>query len=625
MEKSQIEKTKIRIIRPLPVQVVNKIAAGEVIERPSAVVKELVENAIDAGSTQIDIIIEKSGAKLIKIVDNGCGIPEEQLEIAFSRHATSKISVFDDLNTLHSYGFRGEALPSIASVSRMRMATRDNKSTTGQEIIYEGGVLQSKEPIASAVGTTVEVENIFFNTPARRKFLKSESTETRHISRTAMALAIGRYDIGFSYTNNSRKIFSVPSGTTLNERVANLLKKDGKFLPVEFKGDYVDITGCIGLPDMAQHNRYGQFLFVNDRYIQSPVISHAFMAGYGELIPRGMFPIGALLLTVRTNDVDVNVHPGKTEVRLSFEREIHREIRHVVADVLRQDGIIPLFRGATSGTTATGTSHNSGNTNFDKKSETGSRQDFIPGINNSPPLSPGDLERLYNQSDIDSSKMQSPPMGVDKNTGEVLEVNNPEFSKDDGPMPTDGFNLVGRFANLYLLLQSGENLYIVDQHTAHERVLYEETLERIADQSIHGQNLLFPVQVELSPEQLAVFDESLEMLNKSGFMVSEFGGRTINIEAVPLVLAKKSPEKMFLKIIDDIASLRKAGCDLIKAMAQSIACRSAVMSGDRLNDQEATHLISSLLNCRDKYSCPHGRPTFIKISKEDLDKQFGRG
>jgi len=624
MNRPQSDKTKIRFIRPLPVQVVNKIAAGEVIERPSAVVKELVENAIDAGATQIDIIIEKSGAKLIKIVDNGCGISEEQLEIAFSRHATSKISVFDDLNTLYTYGFRGEALPSIASVSRMRMVTRTAGDATGTEILYEGGVLQSKEPMASPVGTTVEVENLFFNTPARRKFLKSEATETRHISRTAMALAIGRYDIGFSYTNNSKKIFSVPAGTSLGERVANLLKKDGKFIPVEFKGDYVDLKGCIGLPDMAQHNRYGQFLFVNDRYVQSPVISHSFLAGYGELIPRGMFPIGALLLTVRTNDIDVNVHPGKTEVRLSFEREIHREIRHVVADSLRQDGIIPIFRGTTSPGPNHNTTQFSSNSNNNRISAS-SGQTSIPGITNSQPLSQHDLERLYNQPDIDPSKMQAPSVHVDQETGEVINVEDFENKIEGATTPSDGFNLVGRFANLYLLLQSGENLYIVDQHTAHERVLYEETLDKIEGQSLHGQNLLFPVQIELSPEQLAVFEESMEMLNRSGFAVSEFGGRTINIEAVPLVLAKKSPEKMFIKIIDDISSLRKAGCDLIKAMAQSIACRSAVMSGDRLTDQEATHLIKSLLNCREKYSCPHGRPTFIKISKDDLDKQFGRG
>jgi len=621
MNDPSTDKTAQPRIKPLPARVINKIAAGEVVERPASVVKELVENAVDAGADRIDIIIEKSGTKLIKIVDNGCGIDEEQIEIAFSRHATSKIASFDDLNSLLSYGFRGEALPSIASVSRLRMVSRTNRARAGTEIIYEGGVLHSKEPVAAPPGTIIEVENLFYNTPARRKFLKAETTEARHISRTATALAIGRFDIGFSLTMNGRKLFSLPSGSSLKERVAGLLGKNKEFVTVKGEAGPVKVEGCISLPDLLQNNRFGQFIFINGRFIHSPTLSHALAAGYGELIPRGMYPIGALLLTVDAAEVDVNVHPAKTEVRLSREREIHDALRHIVKDALRHDGIIPSFKTAVPFKSSESI-QSSGRR--EPSLEEGSRG-LIPGIRQEQRFNTNLLSELYKTPDVQAAKPEQEIVMVDKKTGEVLETKPEPFTETPAPESLEGFRLVGRFSDLYLLVQSGEDLYVVDQHTAHERVLYEETLPLIEAQGVNGQNLLFPVQVELSPEQLAIFEEALELLNKSGFCVSYFGGRMINIEAIPSILSKKPPDRTFLKVIDDVASLKKAGYDLKKAMAQSLACRSAVMAGDRLTDDEAIHLVSRLLKCQDKYSCPHGRPTFIRISKADLDRQFGRG
>jgi len=613
------DKSDERWIRPLPERVINKIAAGEVIERPAAVVKELVENSVDAGADRIEIIIEKAGDRLLKIVDNGCGIAEEQVEVAFSRHATSKIRQFDDLNELYSYGFRGEALPSIASVSRLRMVTRTRNASTGTEIIYEGGVLQSKQPIAAAPGTTIEVQNLFYNTPARRKFLKAESTESRHLSRTATGLAIGRYQIGFSYRTNNREVFNLPPNGSLHDRVAGLLGEGKKFVAVNGESGPVRVEGYIGCPDLLQNNRYGQFLFINSRYIQSPTIAHALAAGYGELIPRGRFPVGALLLTVDPHEVDVNVHPTKAEVRLSHERDIHDAVYRIVKDSLRQDGIIPSFKGAEFDSA-----------NSPKLQSSPSAQSYparptgIPGVASGTKANHTLLGELYRGADVDAPPTEPQIVSVDRTTGEIIQPTDqhPDEPAVDGDI---GFRLVGRFADLYLLFQRQDELFIVDQHTAHERVLFEQMLVRVANSSIDGQNLLFPVQVELTPEQLALFDEAKEVMNRSGFGVSHFGGRTINIEAVPTLLSKKSPEKIFLRIIDDIASLKKAGYDLRKAMAQSLACRSAVMAGDRLNDREALGLLDSLLKCENRYSCPHGRPTFIKIGKTDLDKQFGRG
>ena len=406
-----------RWIRPLPERVVNKIAAGEVIERPAAVVKELVENAMDAGADRIDIVVEKSGVKLIRIVDNGCGIPAEQVEIAFARHATSKISAFDDLDRLSTYGFRGEALPSVASVSQLRLLSRAPGEDAGTEIVYEGGVLQSRQPAPAPPGTTVEVRNLFYNTPARRKFLKAESTEARHISRTATALAIGRYRVGFTFTMNGRDIFRVPPGLDIEARVSSLLGSGRKFVAVNIEAGPVKIEGYIGAPDTAQHNRYGQYIFINDRYVFSPVLSHALNGGYGDLISPGTYPLGALLVWVDPTEVDVNVHPSKTEVKLSRERELHDAVVRAVRESLRQDGIIPSLK------TSSGTAGNSAGIGPHVSGRTG-RDNVIAGIGsaraeNAPYLP--DLCRPPETRDGGNTPGESEAVTVDKNTGEILQ------------------------------------------------------------------------------------------------------------------------------------------------------------------------------------------------------------
>jgi DNA mismatch repair protein MutL len=602
-------------IRPLPERLINKIAAGEVVERPASVVKELVENSLDSGADRIEIEIERSGTKLVKITDNGCGISEEQIEVAFGRHATSKISEFRDLDRIMSYGFRGEALPSIASVSRLRMVSRPVDQETGTEIIYEGGVLQSKKPVAAPPGTSIEVADLFFNTPARRKFLKAETTEARHVTRAAIAMAMGMYEVGFSYRLNGRKVFALPSGLGLGERVAGLLAPGKKFVEVTGEIGPITVSGFIAPPDLAQSNRNSQYIFINGRYIQSPMLSHAFAAGYGELLPKGNFPIGALLLSVDPLEVDVNVHPAKTEVRLSRDREIHDALYRLVKEALRQDGIIPKLQVATQ--PPTGFSQPA-TANRDYTPDNRS-QNVIPGITQHPVAGSDFVKEIMERSPGLPPEETTGPIQVDPNTGEIIEQ-----PRGDG-IASSGLRFIGRFDDLYLLFQVGGELLVIDQHTAHERVLYEETLRQMDNEGGTGQNLLLPVQVELGAEQMALFDEANDVLTHSGFAVEPFGGQTIRIEAIPAVLSRRSPEKAFRSVLDDIASLKKSGYDLKKAVAQSVACRSAVMAGDRLTDREAIALVAGLLKCENRYSCPHGRPTFIKMSREELDKQFGRG
>jgi len=622
---------QVRRIRPLPERLINKIAAGEVIERPAAVVKELVENSLDAGADRIEVVIEKSGSKLIKIIDNGCGIPENQIEIAFSRHATSKIYNFNDLESISSYGFRGEALPSIASVSRMRMVSRSATEDAATEIIYEGGVMQSKKPVSASPGTVIEVENLFFNTPARRKFLKSEMVEARHISRLITALALGKYSIGFTYSLNGKTIFSLPPGQDLDKRISSLLKPGSKFLPVNMKHDLVRIEGYISPPDIFQSNRMSQYLFINGRFINSPSLSHAFVAGYGELMPKGKFPLGAILLTIDSAEIDVNVHPSKTEVKLSHDRQIYDALYQSIKSSLRNNGIIPDLKTSKAA-------------NVNTPYQTSNKSNVIPGIGSNKFYNKDLIGDLYKDNMLIHPSAEDNIVKVDKNTGEIIE-DYPETTKDSQLPPvenaqnsevvssqipelsdieSDNIHFIGRFSDLYLLFQIHDTLFIVDQHAAHERVLYEETLRQMDNKTALSQQLLFPVQVELTPVQLNVFEEHLELLKKSGFIATLFGGRMINIEALPSVLSKKSPEVIILKMLDDLLSLKKAGFDMKKAMAQSIACRAAIMAGDRLKEREIIGLILNLFKCENSFSCPHGRPTLIKMSKDDLSRQFGR-
>jgi DNA mismatch repair protein MutL len=428
-------------------------------------------------------------------------------------------------------------------------------------------------------------------------------------------MAISSYRIGFSATLNGKSIFAFSADNSLSDRAAALLGKNNKFIAVNGQLGPVRLEGAICLPENARNNRFGQYLFINGRFISSATISHAWVSGYGELIPRGLFPVGALLLTIDPTQVDVNVHPSKTEVRLSHEREVYDAVKKLIAVALRQDGIIPDFRPTAQSRTFTSSGSNFKANNRDSSA--------ITGIENKAAATPELISQLYKSTEIDRSELssgESKQIQVDKDTGEIIDT--PESTTDYGP--ASGFRFIGRFDSLYLLIAAGDALFIIDQHTAHERVLYEEMLEKVERQSVSAQNLLFPVQVELDPEQYAVFEESQELLNGSGFVVGPFGGRMVNIEAVPSIMSRKSPEKMFCKVIDDIMSLRKSGYDIKKAMAQSIACRSAVMAGDYLSEAEAVGLLELLLKCKDRYSCPHGRPTFLRFSRNDLDKQFGR-
>jgi len=611
-----MDKNIKNLIRPLPERLINKIAAGEVIERPAAVLKELVENSLDAGATQIDIIIEKSGSKLISVIDNGCGIEADQVEIAFSRHATSKIRDLTDLDSLYSFGFRGEALPSIASVSRTRMITRTAASETGREIIVEGGVVQNFKPVAAPPGTKVEVRDLFFNTPARRKFLKTETTEARHLSRNAVALALSAPEVCFSCTLNGRRLFSLDNRhRDLKLRTEELLlsKTGGKLFPVEHGSEILKVGAYLSFPDQCRNNQQGLLVFINNRYIKSPVMNHAVIAGYGELLPKGNYPFGAVFLQIDPSGVDVNVHPTKAEVRLSDEKVVHDLLYHAIKRAI----------GGASHVYSQSVPLESEKESSPMTSRDAFRQaqklETTPGNR----LSQADFERLYaRDQDMlrpESVKSASPhDLPVDpeeRGTGVATVTEVPDRGN---------INFLGYFSDVYMIFKSDDELLLVDQHTAHERVLYEQNLAAMESGKAVSQNLLFPINIELSPEEFTLFEEATGILKAAGFIVEPFGTCNVLLTAVPISISKASPERIFQNIMDDIQNMRKTGADIKKALAQSMACRAAVMAGTILSREEAEALLRQLLATENHHCCPHGRPTILRITKRELDGKFGR-
>lgn len=611
-----------RRIHQLDRNLINKIAAGEVIERPASVIKETVENAFDAGASQVDIVAEKAGTTYISITDNGCGIHSEQIDLAFSRHATSKIKSVDDLFAVNSYGFRGEALPSIASVAHLTLTTRHFSEPQGTKISFEGGVEKDRRPVAASIGTKVEISHLFFNTPARRKFLKAETTESRQIIRVAERMALGKPSVGLSLKLNNRQVFQLPPNRPIAERMASLfgVKPDGIVeYDVEMSG--VSFLVYLAHPDLARHDRTRICLFINGRSVTSSSIIHAVTSGYGEFLPPGRFPLASIYITLDPSHLDVNVHPTKAEVRLSEERAIHDNLYRIVKKALRDWRMVP---GAGISPVQPQTFPRP-NPNAQQSQNLGqSSRSFFGTSQAIPPGQPYHPSAMPVQPAVDNSA--DTPLGCDPYQPAVDDGNLPDGQQPQHTADIDDTDIqyLGKSGRLYLLISIRGELYIIDQHAAHERVLYERTLQQVEDGSGTCQKILFPESVELSGEEFLAFEQSRKTLEKLGFDVDVFGQNAAIVNGMPPVFRDKSPSRVLRKLLDDILELNKAGGDLIKSVAQSMACRAAIMAGDRLSGEEVKALVKELFSKNNPYCCPHGRPTFIKISNEELDSRFGR-
>jgi DNA mismatch repair protein MutL len=586
----QINKIKI-----LSEDLANKIAAGEVIDRPASIVKELVENAIDAGSDEITVILKNGGRTLIQVADNGTGMTREDAILAIQRHTTSKIDTYDDLHNIKTLGFRGEALASIASVSRMELKTIPQKQSSGTLLKLEGGTVEDISDVGGTRGTSVTVKNLFYNTPARRKFLKSDETEYRYILNVMQRFTLPYFQISFTLYHNDQKIYDLKPATPeirLVEVLGNRYRE--KYVRVEDKGTLLQISGYIGNKDSAKKSRGDQFLFLNGRYIINRALNHAVTSSYGTIIPAGEFPMYSLFMEIDPRHIDVNVHPSKMEVKFADERLVYDLLRSSVRRSLSSQQIIP---------------------SLSKISYSVEPRVLTPSLDNVYPkqtaipfyeIAPSAERKIdFNTVAPESSERpQSLSMPVRESKYERTNV--------------------WQVHNQYIVSQIKSGLIVIDQHVAHERILYEQALRNFERSKPASQQLLFPQVVDLTPEEFSHIMEILPFLEKIGFVIKGFGGNTIVLEGVPSGLKISKPDTIINDIIDEYNKNKNNSLDARDNVAKSYACKMAIKKGDPLTRDEMNLLIDQLFATQSPYFCPHGRPVIVTLSLDELDKRFGR-
>ncbi len=560
---------------------VNKIAAGEVIERPASVVKELIENSIDAGATDIRIEVEKGGKKLIRVTDNGCGMDREDAALSFVKHSTSKILRLEDIENVITMGFRGEALSSICAVAKVELVTKTKEGLAGTKVIIHGGKLMGISDAGAPDGTSVTVEELFFNMPARKKYLKSDSTELAHIVDAVTKNAIGHNNISFTLFHNMKELVRSPA-SPLKETILHIYGQEVEraMLPVNFSSRFATVTGMVSKPELTRGTMDAQSFYINSRNVTSRALGFALRKGYGTLLPQGRFPIAVLKISVDTKEVDVNVHPTKNQVRLSHEWEISEAVTMAVSGALSDKDLAPPVRTTQS--------------------------------------------LLYEKTDIPTmirekdAQFRAPVKDTERRlrrtelaTGEKTSTEIPQVK------------VLGQVDALYVIAETKDGLMIIDQHAAHERILFEQVRD---SKRTDSQELIVPINLELNPKEKVLMKECIPYLEEFGFRISEFGFDAFAVTAVPHVLGKMEDPGLVHDIITDILSEGKIKDEtgIFERVTKSIACRGAIKAGADCSGEQMERLIKQLFMTGNPYTCPHGRPTMVSFNREELDKLFKR-
>ncbi|MEP0821714.1 MAG: DNA mismatch repair endonuclease MutL [Ignavibacterium sp.] len=594
---------KIRILQS---DLANRIAAGEVVQRPASAIKELIENSLDAGARSVFVRIEDAGKTVIQVVDDGEGMSEEDAKLAFRRHATSKISVPEDLENIRTLGFRGEALASIGAVSHVELKTRTAIEDVGTLVRVEGDEIREVTRTACERGTSVTVRNLFYNTPARRNFLKSQQTERKQATDVVTRMALAYPDVSWKYESDGETMLSL-SPASFEARVRDIVGKKAfdQLVPVKEATEYVSIDGFIGRPDFVRRNRMDQFLFLNGRFIVNRAINHAVFQAYEHLLIKGSFPFFILRLRVDPRQVDVNVHPSKLEVKFENESNMYRFVLSVIRRTLATNDLVPSVEMADVGSSGVDARLRFGGQSSDPMS--------IPGQI--------DLDQLFRRA-------RSSQEGVAVNSFAPIVRSEPAErivpQEAEQTAAQDG-RAIWQVHNKYILSQIKTGIMIVDQHVAHERILYEKAVASFENNLPASQQLLFPQTVELTPGDSALVRDLLPHLETLGFVLKPFGRNTVVIEGIPADVRVGSERKILQDLLDEYRNNEHhATVDARDNLAKSFACKAAIKAGDRLTVQEMIGLIDQLFLTTMPYVCPHGRPVVVKISLEELDKRFGR-
>jgi DNA mismatch repair protein MutL len=596
-------------IRLLPEILASQVAAGEVIERPASVVKELVENSIDAGARKIEVSVRRGGTSMIRVVDDGCGMDRDDALLSLERHATSKIRTSADLAAIATLGFRGEALPSIASVSRFRLTTREPEAVAGTEIIVAGGRIETVRDGGEAPGTQIEVRSIFYNLPARRKFLRSENTESRNIEHQLHLQATGHPEIAFAFVRDERVVFQLPAAPSLVDRIRDLHGKDlvGRLLTVEESGNdsaKIRIRGLIGQAGVSRQTRAQQLVFVNGRAIESPALTAALREGYHTALMKGQFPVTFLFLDLDPAAVDVNVHPAKREVRFRDPNSVREAVVEAVRRTLE-----------------------SGRRDWQQQFQRPSAPSVPVQQENFPPPPPIE-QRQFVETEVTRLVASRSGSGETVKMPEAAGITDPGYRAEaiDVARSSQQFQIIGVLNKLYVLMENQDGLVLVDQHAAHERILFEELRRRMEEQGVPSQRLLLAQTFELAPRDAEWVERNAETLQKMGIGVEPFGQNAFKIDSLPTFLDVSDPVTFMRKVIDGLksASNGSSAMRLGEEMIAKTVCRHAVKANDPLRYLEVEKLITDLLQCDLPYCCPHGRPTMIQISHTELEKKFGR-